>query len=234
MPTNKIIIAIDGFSSSGKSTMARALAAAIGYRYIDSGAMYRAVTLWAIRNGMVSDNGTIDTDRLVADLPKINIDFAAPDTPGGKQATLLNGENVETEIRHMAVSNAVSPVATIPHVRSRLVALQQQMGKEKGIVMDGRDIGTTVFPDAEMKVFVGASAQTRAQRRFLELEEKGSAVTYEEVLNNVVQRDHIDQTRTESPLRQADDAIVLDNSTMSVEQQDKWLLDLYHKIIEKQ
>ena len=234
MPTNKIIIAIDGFSSSGKSTMARALAAAIGYRYIDSGAMYRAVTLWAIRNGMVSDNGTIDTDRLVADLPKINIDFAAPDTPGGKQATLLNGENVETEIRHMAVSNAVSPVATIPQVRSRLVALQQQMGKEKGIVMDGRDIGTTVFPDAEMKVFVGASAQTRAHRRFLELEEKGSAVTYEEVLNNVVQRDHIDQTRTESPLRQADDAIVLDNSTMSVEQQDKWLLDLYHKIIEKQ
>lgn len=234
MPTNKIIIAIDGFSSSGKSTMARALAAAIGYRYIDSGAMYRAVTLWAIRNGMVSDNGTIDTDRLVADLPKINIDFAAPDTPGGKQATLLNGENVETEIRHMAVSNAVSPVATIPQVRSRLVALQQQMGKEKGIVMDGRDIGTTVFPDAEMKVFVGASAQTRAQRRFLELEEKGSAVTYEEVLNNVVQRDHIDQTRTESPLRQADDAIVLDNSTMSVEQQDKWLLELYHKIIEKQ
>ncbi len=234
MPTNKIIIAIDGFSSSGKSTMARALAAAIGYRYIDSGAMYRAVTLWAIRNGMVSDNGTIDTDRLVADLPKINIDFAAPDTPGGQQATLLNGENVETEIRHMAVSNAVSPVATIPQVRSRLVALQQQMGKEKGIVMDGRDIGTTVFPDAEMKVFVGASAQTRAQRRFLELEEKGSAVTYEEVLNNVVQRDHIDQTRTESPLRQADDAIVLDNSTMSVEQQDKWLLDLYHKIIEKQ
>ena len=234
MPTNKIIIAIVGFSSSGKSTMARALAAAIGYRYIDSGAMYRAVTLWAIRNGMVSDNGTIDTDRLVADLPKINIDFAAPDTPGGKQATLLNGENVETEIRHMAVSNAVSPVATIPQVRSRLVALQQQMGKEKGIVMDGRDIGTTVFPDAEMKVFVGASAQTRAQRRFLELEEKGSAVTYEEVLNNVVQRDHIDQTRTESPLRQADDAIVLDNSTMSVEQQDKWLLDLYHKIIEKQ
>ena len=183
---------------------------------------------------MVSDNGTIDTDRLVADLPKINIDFAAPDTPGGKQATLLNGENVETEIRHMAVSNAVSPVATIPQVRSRLVALQQQMGKEKGIVMDGRDIGTTVFPDAEMKVFVGASAQTRAQRRFLELEEKGSAVTYEEVLNNVVQRDHIDQTRTESPLRQADDAIVLDNLTMSVEQQDKWLLDLYHKIIEKQ
>ncbi len=136
MPTNKIIIAIDGFSSSGKSTMARALDAAIGYRYIDSGAMYRAVTLWAIRNGMVSDNGTIDTDRLVADLPKINIDFAAPDTPGGKQATLLNGENVETEIRHMAVSNAVSPVATIPQVRSRLVALQQQMGKEKGIVMD--------------------------------------------------------------------------------------------------
>lgn len=130
----------------------------------------------------------------------------------------------------MAVSNAVSPVAAIPQVRSRLVALQQQMGKEKGIVMDGRDIGTTVFPDAEMKVFIGASAQTRAQRRFLELMEKGAAVTYEEVLNNIVQRDHIDQTRTESPLRQADDAVVLDNSAMSIEQQNKWLLDLYNKI----
>ena len=233
-PTDKIIIAIDGFSSSGKSTMARALASAIGYRYIDSGAMYRAVTLWALRNGMVSDDGTVDAVRLVASLPDIAIDFAAPDKPGGTQATLLNGENVETEIRRMAVSNAVSPVATIPQVRTRLVALQQQMGKEKGIVMDGRDIGTTVFPDAEMKVFVGASAQTRAQRRFLELTEKGTTVTFEEVLNNVVQRDHIDQTRTESPLRQAGDAIVLDNSTMSVEQQNKWLLDLYHKIIDKQ
>lgn len=230
---DKIIIAIDGFSSSGKSTMARALAAAIGYRYIDSGAMYRAVTLWALRQGMIDADGKVDEQRLVASLPQIAIDFAAATAPGQPQATLLNGENVEAEIRHMTVSNAVSPVAAIPQVRARLVALQQQMGREKGIVMDGRDIGTTVFPQAEMKVFVGASAQTRAQRRFLELSEKGVAVTFEEVLNNVVQRDHIDQTRAESPLRQADDAVVLDNSTMSVEGQNRWLLDLYHKTIAK-
>lgn len=230
---DKIIIAIDGFSSSGKSTMARALAAAIGYRYIDSGAMYRAVTLWALRQGMIDTDGKVDEQQLVASLPQIAIDFAAAAAPGQPQATLLNGENVEAEIRHMTVSNAVSPVAAIPQVRARLVALQQQMGREKGIVMDGRDIGTTVFPQAEMKVFVGASAQTRAQRRFLELSEKGVSVTFEEVLNNVVQRDHIDQTRAESPLRQADDAVVLDNSTMSVEEQNRWLLDLYHKTIAK-
>lgn len=228
---DKIIIAIDGFSSSGKSTMARALAAAIGYRYIDSGAMYRAVTLWALRQGMIDTDGKVDEQRLVASLPQIAIDFTTAAGPGQPQATLLNGENVEAEIRRMAVSNAVSPVAAIPQVRSRLVALQQQMGREKGIVMDGRDIGTTVFPKAEMKVFVGASAQTRAQRRFMELSEKGVAVTFEEVLDNVVQRDHIDQTRAESPLCQADDAIVLDNSTMSVEEQNRWLLDLYHKTI---
>lgn len=228
---DKIIIAIDGFSSSGKSTMARALAAAIGYRYIDSGAMYRAVTLWALRQGMIDTDGKVDEQRLVESLPQIAIDFTTAAGPGQPQATLLNGENVEAEIRRMAVSNAVSPVAAIPQVRSRLVALQQQMGREKGIVMDGRDIGTTVFPKAEMKVFVGASAQTRAQRRFMELSEKGVAVTFEEVLDNVVQRDHIDQTRVESPLRQADDAVVLDNSTMSVEEQNRWLLDLYHKTI---
>lgn len=231
---DKIIIAIDGFSSSGKSTMARALAAEIGYRYIDSGAMYRAVTLWALRQGMIDAEGKVDEQRLVASLPQIAIDFAAPEKPGQPQATLLNGENVEAEIRHMSVSNSVSPVAAIPQVRARLVAMQQQMGSEKGIVMDGRDIGTTVFPQAEMKVFVGASAQTRAQRRFMELTEKGVAVTFEEVLNNVVQRDHIDQTRAESPLRQADDAVVLDNSTMTVDQQNKWLLDLYNKTIAKQ
>ncbi len=209
--------------------MARALAATIGYRYIDSGAMYRAVTLWALRHNMVAPDGKVDVDALVASLPEISIDFAAADKPGEPQATLLNGENVESEIRHMKVSNAVSPVAAIPQVRARLVALQQAMGKQKGIVMDGRDIGTTVFPDAEMKVFVGASAQTRAQRRFMELTDKGVAVTYEEVLSNVVQRDHIDQTRAESPLRQADDAVLLDNSNMSVEEQNHWLLDLYYK-----
>ena len=206
--------------------MARALAAAIGYRYIDSGAMYRAVTLWALRHGMIEADGTVDADRLIAALPDISISFTTPveDTP---QLTLLNGENVEEDIRKLNVSNHVSQVAAIPQVRHHLVRLQQDMGHEKGIVMDGRDIGTTVFPDAEMKIFVDASAETRAQRRFLELSEKGQAVNYEEVLANVVQRDHIDMTRAESPLRKADDAISLDNSTMTTDEQNRWLLDIF-------
>lgn len=224
-----ITIAIDGYSSSGKSTMARHLAQTIGYRYIDSGAMYRAVALHALRNGMIrhADN-SVDADRLIAALPEIAIDF---EVNGETQSTLLNGENVETEIRTMAVSQCVSPVAAIPQVRHALVAMQQKMGESKGIVMDGRDIGTTVFPDAEMKVFVRASAQTRAQRRLSEMIEKGIATSFEEVLANVVSRDHIDETREESPLRCADDAVVLDNSVMSVEEQNKWLIDLYNRII---
>ena len=208
--------------------MARQLAASIGYRYIDSGAMYRAVALYALRHGMATPDGQVDTQALVAALPDIKIDFSVADN---RQQTMLCGEPVEDEIRSMKVSNVVSPVAAIPQVRHALVALQKQMGSEKGIVMDGRDIGTTVFPDAEMKVFVNASAQTRAQRRMQELIDKGVPTTYEEVLANVVGRDHIDETREESPLRRADDAVLLDNSTMTIEQQNAWLIDLYNKII---
>lgn len=224
-----ITIAIDGYSSSGKSSMARQLAKTIGYRYIDSGAMYRAVALYAMRHGMISPDLTVDADALTAALPEIKIGFGRE---GDSQYTTLNGENVEREIRSMAVSNCVSPVAAIPAVRHALVAMQQQMGREKGIVMDGRDIGTTVFPDAEMKVFVNASAQTRAQRRLSELIEKGVSTSYEEVLANVIQRDHIDETREESPLRRAADAVALDNSLMDIDTQNRWLLDLYNKTIE--
>lgn len=229
MQTHKpIIIAIDGFSSSGKSTMARRIAAKVGYRYIDSGAMYRAVALYAIDNGMVAADGTIDTDAIVAALPNIHIDFAVQ--PDGSQHTVLNGTDVEIEIRRMRVSNAVSPVAAIPAVRHALVDMQKKLGRERGIVMDGRDIGTVVFPDAELKIYVDASAETRARRRFNEMVEKGAAVTYEEVLANVVHRDHIDSTREESPLRRADDAITLDNSTMTLEEQDSWLLAQFKKV----
>lgn len=228
-PTAPLItIAIDGYSSSGKSSMARQLAKSIGYRYIDSGAMYRAVTLYAMRHGMIDAEGNIDTEALIEALPGIDISFRIN---GDTQSTTLGGEDVESEIRSMSVSNNVSPVAAIPQVRHALVTMQQAMGQQKGIVMDGRDIGTTVFPHAEMKIFVNASPQTRAQRRLAELIEKGSAVTYEEVLSNVINRDNIDRNRKESPLRQADDAIELDNSTMSIEQQNRWLLDRYNEII---
>ncbi len=226
-----ITIAIDGYSSSGKSTMARRLASEIGYRYIDSGAMYRATTLYAMRRGMINQNGEVDNDALIAKLPEVKIDFRVLND--GSQRTLLDGEDVESEIRQLGVSGNVSTIAAIPQVRHALVAMQQAMGVDKGIVMDGRDIGTTVFPDAEMKVFVTASAQTRAQRRFSELLEKGANVTFEEVLANVVHRDHIDETRSESPLRKADDAHLLDNSRMTAEEQDRWMLDLYHSIIAK-
>lgn len=224
----KIIIAIDGFSSSGKSSMARQLAKSIGYRYIDSGAMYRAVTLYAIEHGYVAPGRDPDVDAVEASLPHIHISFAI--APDSSQITELNGRNVEQQIRSMAVSQCVSPIAAIPQVRHALVAMQQQLGRDKGIVMDGRDIGTTVFPDAEMKIYVNASPQTRAQRRLAELVEKGVATSFEEVLANVISRDHIDRTRAESPLRKAPDAIELDNSTMSIAQQDAWLIDQYHRI----
>ena len=227
---NKITIAIDGYSSSGKSTMAKRLAAEIGYRYIDSGAMYRAVTLFAMQHNMISQSGTPDKDKIIAALPDIKINFQIQD---GTQSTILNGVNVEKEIRQMAVSNNVSPVAAIPEVRHCLVAMQQAFGMEKGIVMDGRDIGTTVFPNAELKIFVKASAETRAQRRFKELIEKGSRASYAEVLANVVHRDHLDETREESPLRQAEDAILLDNSNMSLEEQNAWMLERYKEVCSK-
>ncbi len=231
---NKIIIAVDGYSSSGKSTMARRLASEIGYRYIDSGAMYRAVTLYAMRHGAVSPDGVLDVKSLVNMLPDIRIDFAPAEQPDGNQTTLLNGENVESQIRSMEVSGLVSPVAAVPEVRHALVEMQRSMGAGKGIVMDGRDIGTTVFPLAEMKVFVDAAPETRAQRRYDELKAKGASVNYEEVLANVTERDHIDRTRAESPLRKAVDAVVLDNSGMTFDEQNKWMLDLYNKVVNKQ
>lgn len=227
MNSEKIIIAIDGYSSSGKSTMARRLAKTIGYRYIDSGAMYRAVTLYAMRHGFISSDGTVSTDRLVEALPDIHIDFKVD---GDGQLTLLNGSVVESEIRSLEVSSHVSPIAAVPEVRHALVRMQREMGRSKGIVMDGRDIGTVVFPDAEMKVFCNATPERRAERRFRELTEKGAAVTYEEVLANVTERDRIDMTRKESPLRQAEDAVMLDNSAMTIDEQNAWLLDLYNKI----
>lgn len=229
MDTPRITVAIDGFSSSGKSTMARRLAAAVGYRYIDSGAMYRAVALYGLQNGLVTPDGEIDTDALVAALPGIEIDFIP--LPDGSQHTVLNGLDVEDAIRQLRVSNVVSPVSAIPAVRHALVAKQQALGAGKGIVMDGRDIGTTVFPDAELKIYVDASPQTRAQRRFSELVAKSSNVTFAEVLANVVHRDEIDRTRTESPLRRADDAIAVDNSTMDIATQDAWLLDRFNETI---
>lgn len=205
--------------------MARDLASAVGYRYIDSGAMYRAVALYALRHGM-AHGSDVDIQALVAALPEIHIDFRASDDG---QKTILNGEEVETLIRSMDVSRVVSPVAVIPQVRHALVAMQQAYGRQKGIVMDGRDIGTTVFPDAELKVFVDASAETRARRRFEELKAKGQTTPFEDVLANVRQRDHLDTTRSESPLRCAPDAIRLDNSHMTRAEQLDHLMTLFHK-----
>lgn len=226
----KITIAIDGFSSSGKSTMARELARRIGYVYVDSGAMYRAVTLYALRHGMISADGIIDSERLADLLPQIRITFSDPDSSTGVSHTLLNSEDVEKEIRGMDVSNHVSPVSAIPEVRHRLTAIQQELGENKGIVMDGRDIGTTVFPDAEMKVFVNASPEVRAERRYKELTEKGIKADYHDVLANIKQRDDTDMNRKESPLRKAEDAHVLDNDNMSRDEQMQWLLNLYSSI----
>jgi cytidylate kinase len=218
----KITIAIDGFSSCGKSTMAKQLAQAIGYIYIDSGAMYRAVTLYCIENGLFN-NEKVNVEQLKEKMSHIHISFKInPIT--NKPETYLNEKNVEQAIRSMQVSAKVSPVSTIDFVREALVELQQAMGNEKGIVMDGRDIGTTVFPNAELKIFVTASAKVRAQRRYDELIAKGSAVNYDEILANVKERDFIDQNRAISPLKKAEDALTLDNSHMTIQEQDKWLM----------
>lgn len=227
---NNIVIAIDGFSSCGKSTMAKELAKKLGYIYIDSGAMYRAVTLFCIQNGLVT-NGVIDEDRLKDEMRNIKIEFRI--NSKGRPETYLNDKNVEQEIRSMQVSNLVSPVSAIGFVREAMTRLQQDMGRRKGIVMDGRDIGTTVFPNAELKIFVTASADTRAKRRLEEMLRKGQTATYDEVLKNVEERDYIDQHRTVSPLRKADDAILLDNSHMTLEQQDQWLYNEYLKAVKK-
>ena len=228
----KIVIAIDGHSSSGKSTMAKDLAKEIGYTYIDTGAMYRAVTLYALRHQLFAGD-QIDEAALQAALPALEIAFRM-NAESGRPDTYLNGENVEKEIRGMEVANHVSPVAALGFVRKALVAKQQAMGKEKGIVMDGRDIGTVVFPEAELKLFVTASPEVRAQRRVDELKAKGMPASYEEVLANVKQRDFLDSTRAESPLRQAPDAVVLDNSHMSLAEQKQWILAQYKRVIAEQ
>lgn len=227
----KITIAIDGYSSCGKSTMAKDLARSIGYVYIDTGAMYRAVTLYAMRHGIIH-SGSIDTDRLKAEMGNINISFKL-NTETGMPDTYLNGELVEREIRTLEVSNNVSPIATLAFVRAAMVCQQQAMGREKGIVMDGRDIGTTVFPDAELKIFVTASPEVRAQRRYDELKGKGMPAEYNDILANVKERDYIDSHREVSPLRQAEDAVVLDNSHMTIPEQKEWLLAKFKETVEK-
>ena len=227
----KITIAIDGYSSCGKSTMAKDLAREVGYIYIDSGAMYRAVTLYCLENQLFTEEG-IDTIRLEATMPGIQISFQLnPET--GRPMTFLNGANVEDRIRTMEVSNHVSPVAALPFVREALVKLQQEMGKEKGIVMDGRDIGTAVFPDAELKIIVTASAEIRAQRRYDELQAKGQEASFDEILANVKERDYIDQNREVSPLRQADDALLLDNSNLTIEEQKQWLKERFEEAVKE-
>ena len=220
----KIVIAIDGFSSCGKSTMAKDLAREIGYIYVDTGAMYRSVTLYALRNDMFSDDGKVDEARLHDAIDNIEIAFRLNDETG-RPDTLLNGECVEKDIRGLEVSSKVSLIAALPFVREKLVKEQQKMGLAKGIVMDGRDIGTVVFPQAELKIFVTASAEVRAQRRYDELMAKGMPADFEDILKNVQERDYMDSHRAVSPLRKADDAIELDNSHMTIAEQKAWLME---------
>lgn len=224
----KITIAIDGHSSCGKSTMAKSLAREVGYIYVDTGAMYRVVTLFALRGGMIDAEGRVDEERLRAALPELRISFKV-DPVSGLPLACMNGEVVEEEIRTMEVSSRVSPVAALPFVREALTRQQQQMGRGGGIVMDGRDVGTVVFPDAELKVFVTASAEVRAQRRYLELTAKGQQVDFADILHNVQERDYIDTHREVAPLRQAADALLLDNSHLTREEQMQWLLQRFQE-----
>lgn len=223
----RITIAIDGHSSCGKSTMAKDLAHEVGYIYVDTGAMYRTVTLFAIINNMFDDGGNIIVKKLCENLDNIKFEFRL--NAEGRPEAWLNGENVEQRIRTMDVSSKVSQVSAIPEVRAKLVALQQDMGKNKGVVMDGRDIGTTVFPDAELKIFVTASTEVRAQRRYDELKAKDMPADYDEIKRNVEERDYIDSHREVSPLRKADDAIELDNSNISIAEQKQWLLEKFNE-----
>ncbi len=231
MSSKKITIAIDGHSSCGKSTVAKSLAQKLGYIYIDSGAMYRVVTLVALRNGWIK-NRIPDTEKVIAGLKDIKITFKWNEELG-KNTTFLNGENVEDEIRQLEVSENVSPISTIAEVRSEMVRQQRENGKNKGIVMDGRDIGTVVFPDAELKIFMTASPEIRAQRRYLELTEKGDKVNFEDILANVQGRDKIDSTRAVSPLKKADDALILDNSNLNREQQLDWAISKVKELTEE-
>ena len=227
----KITIAIDGFSSCGKSTMAKDLAKKLGYVYVDTGAMYRAVTLYAMRNGLFNADGSVKTADLERQMNKINITFKL-NKRAERPDTYLNNELVENDIRTLEVSNHVSQIAAVPFIREAMVAQQQRMGKDKGVVMDGRDIGTTVFPEAELKVFVTASAEVRAQRRYDELKEKGIPADFNDILKNVQERDYIDSHREVSPLRKAPDAIELDNSHMTIAEQSAWLMELVKQKIE--
>jgi len=227
----KITIAIDGHSSCGKSTMAKDLAREVGYVYVDTGAMYRSVTLYALRNGLFTDEG-IKEDELRQQMPNIQISFKF-NAETGRPDTYLNGELVEDKIRTMEVSSHVSPIATLGFVREAMVAQQQQMGKDKGVVMDGRDIGTVVFPDAELKIFVTASAEVRAQRRYDELKDKGMEADFDDILKNVQERDYIDSHREVSPLKKADDAIELDNSHMTIPEQKEWLMQRFNEAVNK-
>ena len=228
-PDKKIVIAVDGFSSCGKSTFAKKIASALGYVFIDTGAMYRAVTLYGIRHGAIR-GGVVDAEALERMLPRIGLAFVV--NPAREASDIyLDGENVEGPIRSLEVSEAVSRVSQIGAVRERLVGLQQQMGRDKGIVMDGRDIGTVVFPDAELKIFMTARPSVRARRRYDELRAKGDEVSYEEILQNVLSRDKADMTRAISPLRKADDAVVLDNSCMTVAEQMEWFEKEFRRAI---
>lgn len=225
----KITIAIDGHSSCGKSTMAKDLAHEVGYIYVDTGAMYRSVTLYALRHDLFNADGTIKESELQAAMPDIHISFKL-NKKTGRPDTYLNNERVEDTIRTLEVSNHVSPIAALPFVRKALVAQQQQMGRDGGVVMDGRDIGTVVFPHAELKIFVTASAQVRAQRRYDELKAKGMTADFNDILKNVEERDYIDSHRETSPLRQADDALLLDNSDMTIAEQKQWLMDRFTEV----
>lgn len=228
----KIVIAIDGYSSCGKSTMAKNLARQLGYVYVDTGAMYRAVTLYALRHQLFEADGEVDATSLQRAMPDIRISFQF-NKQTGKPDTYLNDELVEQEIRTMKVSEKVSKIAALPFVRTALVAQQQRMGKDKGIVMDGRDIGTVVFPHAELKIFVTASAKVRAQRRYDELQQKGMPARYDDILKNVQERDYIDSHREVSPLRKAEDAIELDNSNLTIDEQQQWLLQQVDKVLQQ-
>lgn len=227
----RITIAIDGHSSCGKSTMAKDLAREIGYIYIDSGAMYRSCTLFALEEGLIADDDTIDTETLERRMTDIHVSFRL-NAETGRPDTYLNDQCVEQRIRTMEVSAYVSPIAALPFVRAAMTAQQQAMGSNGGIVMDGRDIGTAVFPNAELKIFVTASDEIRAQRRYDELVAKGEPADFNEVLHNLRERDRIDSTRAVAPLRQAPDALVLDNSHMTIAEQKQWLLERFHERIE--
>lgn len=218
----KIIIAIDGYSSSGKSTFAREIAARLGYIFIDTGSMYRAVTLYALDNGAVVD-GVLDEQQLAAMLDDIKIGFCF-NSERGASDVYVNGENVERRIRSIEVSDMVSEVSSVPQVREKLVAIQQELGRDRGVVMDGRDIGTVVFPDAELKIFLTADPAVRAKRRYDELAAKGENITYEDIERNVRERDKADETREISPLCKADDAVILDNSSMTLTEQMDWVM----------